>query len=142
MKNSILLFAFAMMVSVGFAQKVKSEYVPLVIKIAFEKQYPSVKNATWNKEKNQYEASFDLNKVDNSVLIDESGTILETEVEIELNQLPKGVIEYVKANYKGASVKEAAKITNAAGVVTYEVEIKRVDIIFNDNRKFIKETKD
>jgi hypothetical protein len=65
----------------------------------------------------------------------------KTAGEIELNQLPKGVLEYVKANYKGQKVKEAAKITDAKGTVTYEAEIKGMDILFDSNGKFIKEIK-
>lgn len=141
MKKTMLLVAFAMVVSLGFGQKIKSANVPAVVKNAFEKQYPTVKEATWDKEKNQYEASFDLDKVDHSVLMDESGKIIETEIEIELNQLPKGVVDYVKKNYKGASVKEAAKITDANGTVTYEAEIKGMDLLFDSNGKFIKEVK-
>jgi hypothetical protein len=60
-------------------------------------------------------------------------------VEIELNQLPKGVLDYVKKNYKDVSVKEAAKITDANGIVTYEAEIKGMDLLFDNNGKFIKE---
>lgn len=141
MKKSMLLVAFVMVVSLGFGQKLKSANVPAAVKNAFEKLYPAVKEATWDKEKNQYEASFDLNKVDHSVLMDESGKIIETEVEIELNQLPNGVVDYVKKNYKGASVKEAAKITDANGTVTYEAEIKGMDLLFDSNGKFIKEVK-
>ena len=83
-----------------------------------------------------------MNKVDNSVLFDAQGNLLETEVEIELNQLPKGVLEYVKANYKGQNVKEAAKITDAKGTVTYEAEIKGMDLLFDNSGKFIKQIKD
>jgi hypothetical protein len=67
---------------------------------------------------------------------------METEVEIEINQLPRGIEEYVKTNYKGQSIKGAAKITAANGTVTFEAEIKGKDLIFDSNAKFIKETKD
>ena len=87
------------------------------------------------------QASFNLNKTDNSVLMDAQGNIIETEVEIELTQLPKGVLEYVKTHYARKQPKEAAKITDAKGLVTYEVEIKGMDLIFDSNGKFIKELK-
>ena len=79
--------------------------------------------------------------MNHSILMDAQGNIIETEVEIELNQLPKGVLEYVKANYKGQKVKEAAKITDAKGTLTYEAEIKGMDILFDSTGKFIKEIK-
>ena len=141
MKKSLLFIALVMMVSLSFAQRIKSAEVPAVVKAAFQKLYPTAKDVKWDKEKAQYEASFDLNKADQSVLIDESGIIVETEVEIELNQLPKGVVEYVKANYKGATIKEVARITDASGAITYEAEIKGMDLLFDSSGKFLKEVK-
>lgn len=82
-----------------------------------------------------------MNKTEQSVLFDAQGNLLETEVEIKLTQLPKGVLEYVKANYKGQKVKEAAKISDAKGTLTYEAEIKGMDLLFDSNGKFIKEIK-
>ncbi|MCY7292644.1 MAG: PepSY-like domain-containing protein, partial [Ferruginibacter sp.] len=110
-------------------------------KSSFQKNYPAVKNVKWDKEGDKYEASFDLNKKDNSVLMDSKGNILETEVEVKLNKLPKSILDYVKVNYEGKQAKEGAKITDAKGKVTYEVEIKGMDLIFDNNGKFIKELK-
>jgi hypothetical protein len=55
--------------------------------------------------------------------------------------LPKGVLEYVKANNQGQNIKEVAKITDAKGTVTYESEIKGMDLLFDSTGKFIKEIK-
>ena len=142
MKKLMLFAALVMGVSLGFAQKVKEAEVPAAVKSSLQKEFPAAKDVKWDKEKNQFEASFDLNKTDHSVLFDETGKIVETEVEIEMNQLPKGVTEYIGANYKGISVKEAAKITNAEGKVTYEAEIKGMDLLFDSTGKFIKGVKD
>ncbi len=142
MKKLMLLAAMVMGVSLGFSQKMKDAEVPAAVKSALQKQFPAAKDVKWDKEKSQYEASFDLNKTDHSVLFDEAGKIVETEVEIEMNQLPKGVAEYIKANYKGVTVKEAAKITDAEGKVTYEAEVKGMDLLFDSTGKFIKEVKD
>lgn len=142
MKKLALLMVAAMITSLTFAQKIQEKDVPASVKASFKRNYPNIKAVKWDKEGEKFEASFDLNKIDNSVLFDAQGNILETEVEIELNQLPKEVLEYVKANYKGQNVKEAAKITDAKGIVIYEAEIKGLDLLFDNNGKFIKETKD
>lgn len=142
MKKLALMMVAAMITSLTFAQKIQEKDVPLAVKRAFEKHYPNIKEVKWDKEEEKVEASFDLNKIDNSVLFDEKGNILETEVEIELNQLPKGILEYVATNYKEQKVKEVAKITDAKGIIFYEVEIKGLDLLFDSNGKFIKETKD
>jgi len=141
MKKSALM-SVAAISSLTFAQKMQEKDIPAPVKNAFQKQYPTASDVKWDKEGEKFEASFDLNKIDNSVLFDAQGNVLETEVEIELNQLPKGVLEYVKANYKGQKVKEAAKITDAQGKVTYEAEIKGMDLLFDANGKFIKEVKE
>jgi len=135
----IVLMLFA---TVTFAQKMQEKDVPSNVKAAFKKQYPAAKQVKWDREDAKYEASFALNKIDNSVLIDAQGNIVETEVEIELNQLPKRVGEYVKINYAGEEIMEAAKIIDAKGTITYEAEIKGMDLIFDSNGKFVKAEKD
>lgn len=142
MKKSILLFVFAMSVSLGFAQKISESEVPVAVKSALKKQYPNATNIKWNKENNDFEASFDSNKTDTSILFDATGKIVETEVEIEMKELPNGIVEYVKTHYKGSTIKEAAKITDANGTVTYEAAIKGMDLIFDTKGKFLKEVKD
>lgn len=74
--------------------------------------------------------------------MDAQGNIIETEVEIGLNQLPNGILAFVTANYAGKKAKEGARITNSKGNVMYEVEISGMDLIFDSNGKFIKELKD
>ena len=142
MKKLAFMMVAAMITSLTFAQKMQEKDVPAPVKTAFQKQYPTATDVKWDKEGEKFEASFDLTKIDNSVLFDAQGNILETEVEIELNQLPNGILDYVKTNYEGQSVKEAAKITDAKGTVTYEAEIKGMDLLFDNNGKFIKEVKE
>lgn len=142
MKKLALMMVTAMISSLTFAQKLQEKDVPAPVKTSFQKHYPNIKEVKWDKEGEKFEASFDINKIDNSVLFDAQGNILETEIEIELSQLPKGILEYVRTNYKGQKVKEAAKITDAKGTVTYEAEIKGLDILFDSYGKFIKEMKD
>lgn len=142
MKKLVLMVVVAIITSLTFAQKIQEKEVPAVVKTSLQKLYPNAKDVKWDKEKEHYEASFDLNKIDNSILFDTNGNVVETEVEIALNQLPKGILEYIKQHYAGESVREAAKITDAKGTVTYEAEIKAKDLLFSTSGKFIKETKD
>jgi hypothetical protein len=141
MKKTAASMVVMLFATLTFAQKIKEQNVPDNVKATLHKNYPTAKKVKWDKEGENYEASFDLNKTDNSVLMDVQGNIIESEVEIELAQLPKGVLDYVKTHYAGKQVKEGAKITDAKGTVTYEVEIKGMDLIFDSNGKFIKELK-
>lgn len=142
MKKLGLMMVAAMVTSLTFAQKMQEKDLPAAVKTAFQKNFPQANVEKWEKEGANFEAEFELNKTDQSVLFDAQGNIIETEIEIELSQLPNGVLDYVKTNYKGQSVKEAAKITDGKGSVTYEAEIKGLDILFDSNGKFIKEIKD
>jgi len=141
MKKLALMTVTAMITSLTFAQKLQEQDVPVQVKTAFQKQFPNIKEAKWEKEGNNFEAEFELNKTEQSVLLDAQGNLIETEIEIAVNQLPNGVIDYIKTNYQGQKVKEAAKITEVKGIITYEAEIKGMDLIFESNGKFVKEIK-
>lgn len=137
MKNYVFVLGFTMMSIVSFGQN-----IPYPVKNAFKQKFPDVKKVNWDKEKSNYEASFEVNKIDNSILFDSNGNIIETEVEIQVNQLPKGVATHINSNYKGQKIKEAAKIIDAKGNETYEAEINGKDLVFDNKGTFIKEIKE
>jgi hypothetical protein len=141
MKKLTFILIFIMVTGFVMAQKNQSKDVPEVVKAAFINEFPAAKTVKWDREENNFEASFDNNKSDQSVVFDAQGNILEIEVEVEINQLPKGVMDYVKATYPGKKIKEVAKITEAQKTVTYEVEVNGMDVIFSEQGKFIKEIK-
>jgi len=142
MKKTILLVAFGLVSIAVNAQKVKQADVPAAVKTTFTKTYPSTKVEGWVKENGNYEAEFDYNKKEMSVLIDPDGNITETETEIAVSELSKTITDYCEKNYAGKKIKEAAKIVDAKGIVTYEAEINKTDVLFDLNGTFIKETKD
>lgn len=115
---------------------------PQVVKDAFKKQFPGAEEVKWNKEGVNFEASFEKNENDMSAVIDAKGNILETEVDIEINELPQAVQDYLAKNYAGKKINEAAKIVDAKGTLTYEAEIDKSDVLFDSNGNFIKVSKD
>lgn len=142
MKLFVFLLAAMMMASCSNAQKMSEKDVPEAVKAAFNQKYPNVEKAGWEMENTNYEANFEVNEVENSAVIDASGNILETEVEIGVAALPENVKKYMAENYASQKIKEAAQITNANGTMTYEAEIKGMDLLFDANGNFIKESKD
>jgi len=142
MKKLVFLLAAVASVSFANAQKVSDKEVPAAVKSALQKSHPNAKGLKWEKEKGNYEAGFEVGETDYSVLIDASGKILETEVEIKIDELPANAKAYVAKHYAGQKIKEAAKITDSKGVVTYEAEVKGKDLIFDNTGKFLKEVKD
>jgi Skp family chaperone for outer membrane proteins len=111
-------------------------------KASFEKAYPSVKDAKWEKEDGNYEVSFTQNGKELSVIIDAKGKILETEQEMKASELSATITKYMETHYKGQVLKGAAKITKADGSIVYEAAIKGKDVLFDATGKFIKEVKD
>ncbi|TMI85647.1 MAG: hypothetical protein E6H10_02735 [Bacteroidetes bacterium] len=122
-------------------QKLKESQVPALAKTSFQKKYPGVKGS-WDKEDDNYEVNFKQDGKAMSAVIDKNGTIVETETDIPVTDLPRAVRDYMKAHYAGVKVKEAAKIVKANGDVNYEAEVNHKDVIFDVNGKFIKEAKD
>lgn len=137
MKKSALIIVLGLLPFISFGQKTNEKNVPHAIKDAFHSKYPNVKDVKWEKEEGNYEAGFDVNQVENSVLFSQDGKIIETEIEIKISQLPKNALDYLKEHYKNQKIKEAAKIITHKGVVIYEAEIHGKDILFDEKGTFI-----
>jgi putative PepSY-like beta-lactamase-inhibitor len=137
----VLVIVVGISGSSACSQKLKDSQVPAATKIAFQKQYPNTK-ASWDKEDANYEVNFKKGGKEMSAIIQENGTIVETETMISLNDLPAPVSDYMNKHYKGSKVKDAAKIVKANGKVNYEAEIAHKDIVFDGNGKFLKEEKE
>jgi Putative beta-lactamase-inhibitor-like, PepSY-like len=136
--------AFSIMLSIcclwGFTQKIKESDVPAAVKASFGKLFPG-NSAKWEKEDGNYEAGFKKEGKTMSATFQTDGTFMESETAIKESELPPSVINYLQANYTNKKIKESAKITNATGVITYEAEVDKKDLIFDSNGKFLKEVK-
>ena len=142
MKKIFLLLVIGFAATTANAQKVKEAEVPAEVKTAFTKNYPNVKAKGWEKEDGNYEVEFDSNKNEMTLVIDPKGNVVQTETEIKVSELSKTITDYCAKNYAGKKIKEASKIVDAKGVVTYEAEIEKMDVLFDANGRFIKESKD
>ncbi len=137
MKKLFILIVIASAVSYFNAQDLKESEVPSAVKTAFTALYPNETNVKWEKENLSYEAEFKKNSVETSVLFNKLGTLIQTETEIPVSSLPQGVSDYVSKNLNGSTIKEACKITSAAGEITYEAEVGKADYIFDVSGNFL-----
>jgi hypothetical protein len=120
-------------------QHVKSTEVPEAAKSALMKKYPQASGVSWEKEKGNFEANWGgKSKEDNSVVFTPDGKFVEQVEAIPVSSLPAAVATYVKSHYPGASIKEAGKVTDAAGKISYEAEVKGKDLIFDEKGNFVK----
>jgi len=132
-----------------FGQKEKNENnagkkinIPVGVKNALLKKYPSATKVTWEKEKGNYEANWGgKSGEENSVQFTSEGNFIEIVNAIPVSQLPKPVIEYINIHYKKEKITEAGKVTDSKGKIFYEAEVKKKDIIFDENGNFVKSEK-
>jgi hypothetical protein len=116
--------------------------VPIAVKEALSKKYPGAIKVAWEKENGNYEANWGgKSGEDNSVQFTPSGNFIEMVKSIPISELPKPVISYVKEHYNGVQIKEAGKVTDAQGKLSYEAEVKGKDIIFDERGNFVKAEK-
>lgn len=130
-------FCLCLGLNQAVAQKIKEAEVPAQVRDAFKKLYPEAKVEEWEKEDAFYEAEFDNKKEETTVTFDILGNLIETEVEIKASELPASAQEFLTKNAKGKKIKEACRITDAAGKVTYEAEAGDTEYHFEDKGNFI-----
>lgn len=144
MKTMLMIAASVLAFSFANAQKMNEAEVPASVKNGFAKKYPGAKVEKWEKEGADFEAEFDLNKVESSAVFGADGSFKELEQEIKTSALPKAVTDYCSKNYAGYKLSEAAKITDANGKVMYEAEMEKdkmhFDALFDANGNFVKKT--
>jgi hypothetical protein len=140
MKRSILsILTIAFFVVNATAQDIKAKDVPPAVKEALAKKYPKATKVSWEKEKGNYEANWGgKSGEDTSVQFTPAGAFVEEVDAIPVSQLPAVVAPYIKAHYNGAKIKEAGKVTDAAGRHLFEAEISGKDLLFDENGKFVK----
>lgn len=121
------------------AQPIKEANVPAAVKATLRQQYPMAATVGWEKEKGNFEANWGgASKEDTSVLYTPAGVFVEVVVAIPVGQLPAQVAAYVHAQYPGAKIKEAGRVTTTDGRTRYEAEVKGKDLLFDDKGNFLR----
>lgn len=135
----LLLFVVMGFNYCSYAQDLKAKGVPFIVKQAFAKKYQKAIKVSWEKEKGNYEANWGgKSGEDTSVQFTPAGVFVEEADAISISQLPASIALYVKAHYNGAKIREASRVTDAAGNKMLEAEIKGKDILFSETGSFIK----
>lgn len=132
MKNILVVFALLTLTPVAVFATATQTRPPQAVLEAFQKAYPNAEDVDWELEYGMYEAEFEIGGIEQSATFTVAGYLLETEVEIAVSELPAAVRDYVAAHYKGKKIKEAARIITAKKTVAYEVEVKRRDLMFDE----------
>ena len=98
MKDLFALLMISVIISfVACGQKLKASKVPAIVKESFAKQFPGA-TAKWEKEDGKFEAGFTFQNNSMSALFEANGTMTESEIEIEISELPANILAYLKTN--------------------------------------------
>ena len=140
MKRFLLCGLTALLLTAAVcAQDLKTAQVPPAVREALAKKYPSAAKVGWEKEKGNYEANWGgRSKEDSSVTFTPGAAFVEIVVAIPVGQLPAGVGVYVKQHYGAVKIKEAGRVVDSLGKVSFEAEIKGKDLIFDEKGNFVK----
>lgn len=115
-----------------------STTVPAAVSAAFAAKFPKAKSVEWGKEgEKEYEAEFKLSGKEMSANFSETGEWMETEAEINPQDLPAAVSESIALNFAGYDVEEVEVVEKPEGATVYEVEMekgeKSIEVVFSEN---------
>ena len=150
-KNKVMKALFVILISVVLltsCNKTKtaddSKQVPQkTMEENFKTSNPDAKDVSWETEGEFKEVEYTQNGVTKSIVYDAEGKVIETETEINVDQLPATILAYINDNYPDTEIEEAEKLENSEGNF-FEVEIEttndeEIELMFSSEGSFINE---
>lgn len=122
------------------AQKLNESQIPAAAKAAFIKAHPNTKG-NWEKEDGNYEVVYKMDSKEMSSVINKTGSILETETELTIKELPQVIQTYISEHYKNSKTKGGAKIVKTDGSINYEATVNGKELMFDNNGGLMKQQK-
>ena len=120
----------------------KKPEMPKVVEDNFKAQNPTTKDVKWEKEGDLFEAEFEDNGMEKSIVYDKNGNVIATESEIAVADLPSAITQYITDHYNSYSIEEAEKEEKSDGTF-FEVQIEsgeqEMDLIFDSQGQFVKQ---
>ncbi|AZI27651.1 hypothetical protein EA772_20730 [Pedobacter sp. G11] len=144
--KSTIMAAFLLVggIASSNAQDIDQSKVPAAVKAAFAKAYPKATDVDWEMKGGNYEADFDLGKIDHKATYMGNGKVVSFEKDIPNAQLPAAIAKSIKAKYPKGRIDDVDWI-NTGGKISYKVDIEGtpdVNVWYGADGKFIKEVAD
>jgi uncharacterized membrane protein YkoI len=141
MKRSFLLtLALSSLVACGQTK------VPEATRAAFASKFPGAKSVKWDEEKEDnakavYEAEFKMNGQEYSANFNDKGEWLETEMEVEKDDIPSPVRQMLDKDFSGYKTGEMARLETPE-MKGYEIILKKgkekIEVTIDPNGKLLK----
>lgn len=106
------------------AQKIPADKVPSAVSAAFASKFPGAE-PDWNKDGDEYDAEFKLQKDHFKASFTETGSWLQTETAVEESALPVAITEALKKDYPTYKLSEMSRIENANATTTYHTYLEQ-----------------
>ena len=137
--KSLVVLLLALFLGAACAQNTKK--IPDAVQSKLKALYPTAEEVKWDKEDADFEANFEVDDVEMSVIFNNKGDVLETETEMDEDDLPKAVKDALATDFAGYDIEEAAKIVKN-GKTTYEAQVEKgeikLDAIYSPDGKLVK----
>ena len=127
MKLMTLSFVAASAFSLSFLgfdkdQDIPQSEVPSVVLNALSSAHPTAANIDWEKQKDTYEAEFDIDTKDYTVLISSTGNVVKTKYDVANTELPETIQSQISSNYKNYKLDDV-EMVETDGRKYYQVEL-------------------
>lgn len=118
----LLVFLFSCFAfSNAFSQKITPNQVPGAVGSAFRARFPQAQQDSWQlADSGAYKVQFFNQKKVQSATFSDKGVWMETETEINMNQLPAPVSKAFSSQFEGFNVQEVYQVETPKGT-TYEL---------------------
>ena len=120
--------------------------VPKVVTDAFSAKYPTAKKVEWEMEDaTEYEAEFKLGGAEMSANFKTDGTWLETEMEINKEDLPEVVKTAIATQFSDYELEDAEQVEKPGAAMAYEVQLENeatdteIEAVFGADGTLIKQ---
>ena len=98
--------------------------IPEAVKVRFTELYPTAKNVAWEKESHGFEAEFDVNGRERSILFNSGGELLSSAEEVETQYLPEEAHSEIRLRYAAYRIEEVNRVVKQQQTY-YEVELEQ-----------------
>ncbi len=122
------LFIFILFVS--FTAYAQQANIPQEAKDSFAQLFPKATGVKWVKvaetEVNSalYLAKFKLKGKSVTAVFNEDGEYKMTKTTIAVSKVPSNIVSFIKTNYGGCKISEAAQLVGKSGDTFYEADVK------------------
>lgn len=124
----------------------QNKQVPSAVKTAFSSKFKAAKHVKWDKENDEaWEAEFKMNNTSYSANFSNEGEWMETEHEVDMNDLPQAISQTLKEQFADYEIEEA-EISETPNGTYYEFEMEKgetdMEVAIDEQGKVVKSTRE